>query len=109
MAVEGLLTTDAYDRLAFAAAADRRRAESRIAIPTRFITTIIIVILRAKVDTLSTLMIGNTDSTMYNSVISRPDSDARRSHSGGMRGYAALAMSARSLDAAGRASVPPIV
>ena len=42
----------------------RRPAESRIPIPTRFIATIIIVILSANVDTLSTLMIGNTDSTM---------------------------------------------
>ena len=45
-------------------AAARRPAESRMPIPTRFIATTIKVILRANVDTLSTLMIGNTESTM---------------------------------------------
>ena len=54
-----------YDACAFAAAAaDRWRADSRIPIPTRFIATTISVILSANVDTLSTWMIGNTDSTM---------------------------------------------
>ena len=46
------------------AAANRRRADRRMPIPTRFITTISGVILRANVGTLSTVMIGNTDSTM---------------------------------------------
>src|SRR5215813_12069840 len=46
-----------------AAAADRWRAVTRMAAPTRFVATIISVILSANVDTLSTLMIGNTDST----------------------------------------------
>ena len=54
-----------YETRAFAAAAaERWPADSRIPIPTRFIATTIIVILRANVDTLSTLMIGNTESTM---------------------------------------------
>ena len=38
-------------------------AERRMPIPIRFIATIVIVIFIANVDTLSTLMIGKTDST----------------------------------------------
>lgn len=51
--------------------------------PTAFITTITDRILNANVATLSTLMIGNTDSAMYNMVISNPDVDAILSQSGG--------------------------
>jgi hypothetical protein len=47
-----------------ASAAARRRAETRMPMPTRFIAPMRRTIFNAKVDTLSTLMIGNTDSTM---------------------------------------------
>ena len=44
--------------------AARRRAAARIPIPTAFAMTITRVILSANTATLSTLMIGNTDSAM---------------------------------------------
>src|SRR5437870_13815277 len=43
----------------------RRRDATRMPTPTRFITTIVAVILNANVATLATAMIGNTESTMY--------------------------------------------
>ena len=54
-----------------------------MAAPTMFMTTITDVILSANVATLSTLMIGNTDSPMYSNVINNPERDAALSHSGG--------------------------
>ena len=53
-----------YDDHRERASADRRRAAARMPMPTRFITPMSSTILNAKVNTLSTLMIGNTDSTM---------------------------------------------
>src|SRR5438067_3955734 len=61
----------------------RRRAATRMPTPTRFITTIVAVILNANVATLATWMIGNTESTIYNTVIASPDADATRNQSAG--------------------------
>src|SRR5262245_346974 len=66
-----------------AAAKERRRADTRMTTPTRFMAAMSSTIFNAKTNTLSTLMIGNTDKTTYNTVINNPDHDASCSHSGG--------------------------